>query len=154
MQGFTAFLIYISIFVKQKGIAMKTTAEIIEILRDYKARSAEKYGIETLGLFGSVARGEQNEKSDIDVFIKLRKTSYYTLMDIKDDLEQVFSASLTSLSYIDVKKLYPHHISENSDGRKFIRKEREKTGVEFSYKYHCGRFFVFRRKIEQDAIYL
>ena len=69
---------------------MKTTAEIIEILRDYKARSAEKYGIETLGLFGSVARGEQNEKSDIDVFIKLRKTSYYTLMDIKDDLEQVF----------------------------------------------------------------
>lgn len=32
---------------------------------------------ETLGLFGSVARGEQNEKSDIDVFIKLRKTSYY-----------------------------------------------------------------------------
>lgn len=55
MQGFTAFLIYISIFVKQKGIAMKTTAEIIEILRDYKARSAEKYGIETLGLFGSVA---------------------------------------------------------------------------------------------------
>ena len=46
---------------------MKTTAEIIEILRDYKARSAEKYGIETLGLFGSVARGEQNEKSDINV---------------------------------------------------------------------------------------
>ena len=90
MQGFTAFLIYISIFVKQKDIAMKTTAEIIEILRDYKARSAEKYGIEKLGLFGSVASGEQNEKSDIDVIIKLRKTSYYTLMDIKDYLDQVF----------------------------------------------------------------
>ena len=114
MQGFTAFLIYISIFVKQKGIAMKTTAEIIEILRDYKARSAEKYGIETLGLFGSVARGEQNEKSDIDVFIKLRKTSYYTLMDIKDDLEQVFD--LITL--------------------------------------HETMRALFRRKIEQDAIYL
>ena len=108
MQGFTAFLIYISIFVKQKGIAMKTTAEIIEILRDYKARSAEKYGIETLGLFGSVARGEQNEKSDIDVFIKLRKTSYYTLMDIKDDLITL----------------------------------------------HETMRALFRRKIEQDAIYL
>ena len=113
MQGFTAFLIYISIFVKQKGIAMKTTAEIIEILRDYKARSAEKYGIETLGLFGSVARGEQNEKSDIDVFIKLRKTSYYTLMDIKDDLEQVYLITL-----------------------------------------HETMRALFRRKIEQDAIYL
>lgn len=45
-------------------------------------------------------------------------------------------ASLTSLSYIDVKKLYPHHISENSEGRKFIRKEREKTGVEFFVPLH------------------
>ena len=114
MQGFTAFLIYISIFVKQKGIAMKTTAEIIEILRDYKARSAEKYGIETLGLFGSVARGEQNEKSDIDVFIKLRKTSYYTLMDIKDDFRQK----------VDLITL------------------------------HETMRALFRRKIEQDAIYL
>ena len=90
---------------------MKTTAEIIEILRDYKARSAEKYGIETLGLFGSVARGEQNEKSDIDVFIKLRKTSYYTLMDIKDDLEQVFrqqkNASTRSLSFTIHSDLMP-----------------------------------------------
>lgn len=47
----------------------------------------------------------------------------------------IFS-SLTSLSYIDVKKLYPHHISENSEGRKFIRKEREKTGVEFFVPLH------------------
>ena len=115
MQGFTAFLIYISIFVKQKGIAMKTTAEI---LRDYKARSAEKYGIETLGLFGSVARGEQNEKSDIDVFIKLRKTSYYTLMDIKDDLEQVFRQKVDLITLHETMRA------------------------------------LFRRKIEQDAIYL
>lgn len=69
---------------------MKTTAEIIEILRDYKARSAEKYGIETLGLFGSVARGEQNEKSDIDVFIRLKKPDFFVRMAIKEELEHLF----------------------------------------------------------------
>ena len=37
---------------------MKTTAEILDILRDFKAHYAEKYGIITLGLFGSAARGE------------------------------------------------------------------------------------------------
>lgn len=89
-----------------------------EILRDYKARSTEKYGIETLGLFGSVARGEQNEKSDIDVFIKLRKTSYYTLMDIKDDLEQVFRQKVDLITLHETMRA------------------------------------LFRRKIEQDAIYL
>ena len=35
---------------------MKTTAEILDILRDFKAHYAEKYGIITLGLFGSAAR--------------------------------------------------------------------------------------------------
>lgn len=69
---------------------MKTTAEIVEILRDFKARSAEKYGIVTLGLFGSVARGEQREESDIDICVKLNPNRYHTLMDIKEDLEELF----------------------------------------------------------------
>lgn len=42
---------------------MKTTAEIIDMLHDFKAHSAEKYGILILGLFGSAARGEQKEDS-------------------------------------------------------------------------------------------
>lgn len=65
---------------------MRTTAEIIAALREYKTHSTEKYGIVTLGIFGSVARGEQHEGSDLDVFIKLKKTSYYTLMNIKEEL--------------------------------------------------------------------
>ena len=52
---------------------MKTTAEILDILRDFKAHYAEKYGIITLGLFGSAARGEHDETSDIDICIKLQE---------------------------------------------------------------------------------
>ena len=44
---------------------METTQEIVDRLRAYKEKFADKYGIEQLGLFGSVARGEQDEKSDI-----------------------------------------------------------------------------------------
>lgn len=67
-----------------------TTAEIIEILRDFKARSAEKYGIVTLGLFGSAARGEQREGSDIDVCVKLNRPSLFRIMDIQEELEELF----------------------------------------------------------------
>ena len=45
---------------------MKTKDEIIAILRNFKEEFGERYGIEKLGLFGSVARGEQKEDSDID----------------------------------------------------------------------------------------
>ena len=46
---------------------MKSTAEILELLRIYKTQFASKYGFKRLGVFGSVARGEQTEQSDVDV---------------------------------------------------------------------------------------
>ncbi|MDR3261625.1 MAG: nucleotidyltransferase family protein [Tannerella sp.] len=47
---------------------MRTTDEYINILRDYKQKYASKYGIERMGIFGSVARGEQTEDSDVDIY--------------------------------------------------------------------------------------
>ncbi|GHT52380.1 nucleotidyltransferase [Bacteroidia bacterium] len=47
---------------------MKTTGEYIEMLRDYKQKYASEYGIERIGIFGSVARGEQTEDSDVDIY--------------------------------------------------------------------------------------
>ena len=35
-------------------------AQIIEKLRTFKIENAERYGIESMALFGSVARGEHN----------------------------------------------------------------------------------------------
>ena len=43
---------------------MKSLQEIIEILRIYKQEVSGKYGIKKLGIFGSVARGEQTPNSD------------------------------------------------------------------------------------------
>ena len=68
---------------------METTQEILNKLRDYKAAFAEKYGIERLGL-GSCARGEQDDRSDIDVVIKMKTPSYFTRFDIREELEKLF----------------------------------------------------------------
>lgn len=77
---------------------MKTTDEIISILRDFKVRTAEKYGIIILGLFGSAARGEQDEQSDIDICIKLREPDYFKRMEIKEELEQLFRTKVDVVS--------------------------------------------------------
>ena len=42
---------------------MESTAEYMNILRDYMAKNASKYSIIRMGIFGSVARGEQTEDS-------------------------------------------------------------------------------------------
>ena len=49
---------------------MKTTSEYIALLRKYMAENAHKYGIVRMGIFGSVARGEQTENSDVDVCVE------------------------------------------------------------------------------------
>lgn len=77
---------------------MQTTKEILEQLRVYKAAKADVYGIETLGLFGSAARGEQQEDSDIDVCVKLKKPSFFNMADIQDDLENIFSRKVDVIS--------------------------------------------------------
>jgi predicted nucleotidyltransferase len=52
---------------------MKTRQEILAILRDKKSELASRYGVSQLALFGSYARNEQNEASDIDVVVEFEK---------------------------------------------------------------------------------
>ncbi len=69
---------------------MKTKAEILHLLALYKPTAESKYGLTRLGIFGSVARGEQTEDSDIDICYEGRVPSLLTLDLIQSDLEQMF----------------------------------------------------------------
>lgn len=73
---------------------MQTTQYYIEQLRHYKEENAERLGIQRIGIFGSVARGEQNENSDIDVFIDMVSPDYFVLCNIHDTLESLFGCKV------------------------------------------------------------
>lgn len=78
---------------------MKTTEEILDILRKFKETEGDKYGIQELGLFGSAARSEQNEDSDIDVCLKPAfGIDYFTFLDIKERLECLFNNKVDLLT--------------------------------------------------------
>ena len=61
--------------------------EVIAILRDFKRDRAEKYGILEIGVFGSVARDEAGEDSDVDICIKTRTPNPFVLVHIKEEIE-------------------------------------------------------------------
>jgi uncharacterized protein len=75
--------------------------EILEILRNYKAQYAEKYGIRTLGVFGSVARETAREDSDVDVVVYLEKPDLFALAGIKEDLEEKTHKRVDIVAYRD-----------------------------------------------------
>lgn len=81
---------------------MKSTVEYINILRDYMMKNASKYSITRMGIFGSVARGEQTVDSDVDVYLETSKPSMFALVHIKEDLQTLFGCS------VDIVRLRDH----------------------------------------------
>ena len=66
-------------------------------LESLKQQFAEKYGIISIGIFGSVARGEQHEESDLDVFVELKDPDPFIMFDIKEELERICNCKIDLL---------------------------------------------------------
>lgn len=64
-----------------------------------------KYGIRKAALFGSFARGEATEKSDIDLLIEFGvKSSLLDLVGLKQELEEILKKNVDVITY---KSLHP-----------------------------------------------
>ena len=73
---------------------MKSTSEYLTLLRRYMAENKAKYSIVRMGIFGSVARNEQKEGSDVDVYVETSKPSLFALVHIKEELQALFGCSV------------------------------------------------------------
>lgn len=62
--------------------------DVLAILREFKRDRAEEYGILEIGIFGSVARDEAGEDSDVDICIKTRTPNPFALVHIKEEIEK------------------------------------------------------------------
>ena len=76
---------------------MISTKEVIMLLKKFKSESASKYGIMSLGLFGSFARNQQQETSDVDAFVTLKESDFFVLERIKEELENLVQFQLILL---------------------------------------------------------
>jgi uncharacterized protein len=68
-----------------------TLLQEIQQQRDVIHAMAQRYGIENVRIFGSVARGEEREDSDIDVLVSLRvPTQGWACFDFQFEMEKMF----------------------------------------------------------------
>ena len=65
---------------------MKSRQEILALLRDFKVRKGKKYGILKMGIFGSVARDQQTESSDVDIYYEGEAQGLFSLSHLKNEL--------------------------------------------------------------------
>ena len=71
---------------------MQTQTEYLNKLKQFKQLYSSEYGVECIGIFGSVARGEQTEGSDIDIYYEGKSLGLKSLVEFPMELEKFFGA--------------------------------------------------------------
>ena len=78
-----------------------TTNELLAKLHSLKNELKQQFGIEEIALFGSYARGEADEDSDIDIAImKVNKKDYFKRIEAKYYLEDLLQKKV-DIGYFD-----------------------------------------------------
>ncbi|MBS1252412.1 MAG: hypothetical protein MAG451_01451 [Anaerolineales bacterium] len=107
-----------------------TLEEILEKLQGDLPRLRKRYGVESIAVYGSFAKGEQDEESDVDILVELAEPSalkfvnlayhlenligrdvdlatFDTFRDRRDDLRYQHIAADIERALIDVEKARP-----------------------------------------------
>ncbi len=72
---------------------MPTRDEILAAI-DAHADELRRLGAKSLALFGSIARGEGSESSDIDLLVELQPKTFDAYMDVKLFLEKILGRKI------------------------------------------------------------
>jgi len=83
---------------------MKTIQEIQRILKEHKEEIRKKYGVVIVGIFGSYAKGEQKESSDVDIIVELERPIGLKFYELWDYLENLLGINVDVLTLFALKQ--------------------------------------------------
>ena len=93
---------------------MYNTSQILQILKDLKPELEKKYPISELGLFGSYARGDNNEKSDIDILVDFNgRIDGFDYIRLAHDLEDSLQYKIDIVSRGGIKAQYLPYVEKS-----------------------------------------
>jgi len=82
---------------------MLTQEKARDILRRELPNLRDNFGVRSIGLFGSFAKGEQTEDSDIDILIEFEKPIGLKFVELAEYLEKVFGRQVDVLTPAGIK---------------------------------------------------
>jgi predicted nucleotidyltransferase len=92
---------------------MYTLEKIVEILRLNKPALQRKYPISQFGVFGSYARGEATEESDIDIAVDITGSMGLSFVAMADEIENLFGIKTDVVPKRSIKKDYLPYVEKD-----------------------------------------
>ena len=84
-----------------------TKEYILNYLKNHKSEFAKKYGITTLGLYGSYARNEATKDSDIDIFYKNNENFSMGILEFSAFLKKLEDDLKTKIDFVNLDSMNP-----------------------------------------------
>ena len=92
---------------------MQDIQGIRSVLLQHKGELREKFKVKTIGVFGSFVRGEQKEKSDVDVLVEFEEpVGLFEFMDLEAYLTGILGVKVDLVSKRALKPHIGQHILE------------------------------------------
>ena len=89
---------------------MTTPQQITEALRRAKPFLKEKFHVAEIGLFGSYARLEQSQESDVDILVKFDKAIGWEFVDCRGYLEEILNKQVDLVTVNGLKDQFREQI--------------------------------------------
>lgn len=92
---------------------MKSLEEITQILKKAKPTLYDEYGVKLLGLFGSYARNEAQENSDIDLLVEFTNPKGFKTIEAWDYLQNLLGGKVDLVSQKYLREKLKQYIQED-----------------------------------------
>jgi len=74
---------------------MDELIRIIDTLKLHKEKIRKKYGVKSIGIFGSYVRGEQRKDSDLDILVEFEKpVDFFEFLELEEYLENILKVKV------------------------------------------------------------
>ena len=86
--------------------------QVLALLRERQSEWRQRYQLQRIGLFGSMARNQATASSDVDVWVELDPLTPYATVHLKQELEELWKWTGPACSSCGARR-----ISAPSNGR-------------------------------------
>jgi predicted nucleotidyltransferase len=76
-----------------------TQREILQTIAQFRRSREDEFGIIRISIFGSAARDDVDDESDVDVVVKIAEPDLLTLVGIKQESEELLQRPVDVVRY-------------------------------------------------------
>ncbi len=89
---------------------MRSKEEVLSLLSQNKPSLEKRFKVKRIGLFGSYARGEQTENSDVDILVEVDPSIGLEFIALADSIEHLLGTKIDLVSHRALKPRAKQHI--------------------------------------------